>query len=366
MEPIRILHVVPNMQAGGLETFIMNVYRNIDREKIQFDFLVHYSKHCFYDDEIEQLGGRIYRMTVREDKNFIRYIIQLNQFFEKHREYTIVHGHMTSFGIFYFFVAKNHGVNVRICHSHTSSADRSPKGFMKRILEKLSKTYANVRFACSESAGKYMFGKDDFVVIPNAVNIARFRFNDEIRKQIREQLHLSEKLVVGHVGRFDVEKNHSFILAVFHEIKRINPDSMLILIGTGKLFLSIQNEANELGLQDSVLFLGARTDVNVLYQAMDILILPSFYEGLPIVTVEAQCAGLAVFASDAVSKEARITDNLYFIPLKCGAKYWSDQILKTAKNYKRKDMTSEIQKSGFEIKSVSDKLTDFYLSRTVH
>jgi glycosyltransferase involved in cell wall biosynthesis len=233
MKPIRILHVVPNMQAGGLETFIMNVYRKIDREQIQFDFLVHYKKPCFYDDEIINLGGRIYRMTVREDHNYMKYFSELRAFFHSHTNYRIVHGHMPSLALFYLSAAKRAGIDIRICHSHTTSSGRSLKGFLKLLPVKSARLYANRRFACSTDAGKYLFGRSSFTVIPNGVDLARFAYDEETRNRVRKQFRIQDQFVIGHVGRFETEKNHAFLIRIFVEILKIKPDSVLLLIGTG-------------------------------------------------------------------------------------------------------------------------------------
>lgn len=187
MEPIRVLQVVPNMQAGGLESFIMNIYRHIDRSQVQFDFLVHYRRRCFFDDEIERLGGRIYRLSVREDNNVFKYIRDLKCFFREHSEYRIVHGHMASLASFYLGQAKKGGVPTRILHSHNERTESTAKGRCKWFLSRFSKSYANIHFACSEKAGLYLFGTDDFTVIHNAVDISRFHFEKEVRNQTRQE-----------------------------------------------------------------------------------------------------------------------------------------------------------------------------------
>lgn len=364
MEPIRILHVVPNMQAGGLETFIMNVYRNIDRDRIQFDFLVHYAGRRFYDDEIERLGGRIYRMTVREDHNLPRYVMDLNRFFKEHTEYSVVHGHMTSLGLFYFLAAKKNGVATRICHSHSSSAERSLKGVLKRIMEPLSSRGATVRFACSSSAGKRLYGKKEFTVVPNAVDTARFRYSAETRERVREQLHLTDRLVVGHIGRFEKEKNHLFLLDVFSRLKRARPDAVLLLVGAGRLYAEIIEKIGRLGLTDSVRLLDTRADVSPLYQAMDVFVLPSLFEGVPIVSVEAQCAGLPVVASDTVSAEACMTAEYSSLSLKKDAAFWAGQILEILRGFTRADGAAGIERAGYNLRRTSERLAAFYLSRS--
>ena len=171
---IRVLHVVPNMNVGGLETFIMNVYRNIDRDKIQFDFLEHYIEPSVYDEEIEKLGGKIYRFSLRNDNNIFKYIIDLNKFFKEHKEYKIVHCHMSSINAILFVVAKFHGIKIRIAHSHNTTTEKTVKGFIKKICASFVKYTSTVNFACSSEAGDYLFGIKGYTVIPNAINLNDF------------------------------------------------------------------------------------------------------------------------------------------------------------------------------------------------
>ena len=187
-EPIRVLHIVPNMQAGGLETLIMNIYRNIDRTKVQFDFLVHYTGNYFYDDEIRSLGGRIYKLSVRDDNNFIKYLKDLDAFFKKHPEYKIVHGHMESLGQFYFKAAKKNGVPVRVAHSHNSATENTIKGKIKGLLLKRYKVFATDYFACSQKAGEFMFANKKFTVLKNAIIVNNFIYNENERNRLRKEL----------------------------------------------------------------------------------------------------------------------------------------------------------------------------------
>lgn len=211
-EPIRVLHIVPNMQAGGLETLIMNIYRNIDRTKVQFDFLVHYTGNYFYDDEIRSLGGRIYKLSVRDDNNFIKYLKDLDAFFKKHPEYKIVHGHMESLGQFYFKAAKKNGVPVRVAHSHNSATENTIKGKIKGLLLKRYKVFATDYFACSQKAGEFMFANKKFTVLKNAIIVNNFIYNENERNRLRKELGIKGKIVIGHAGRFCEQKNHKFLI----------------------------------------------------------------------------------------------------------------------------------------------------------
>lgn len=235
MQPIKVLHIVPNMQAGGLETFIMNLMRNIDRSKIQFDFLVHYQSRKFYDDEIEKLGGKIYRFSLREDNNLFHYLYHLNKFFKEHQEYKIIHCHMESIGFLIFFIAKCHGIKVRIAHSHTINTENNLKGKIKYLLSKLIKYTSTDNLACSKQAGEYLFHDKPYQIIPNAIDLSKFSFDQNKRNQIREELKIEQSaLVVGHIGRFNLAKNHTKLLDIFFEYQLTNSNSYLLLVGEGE------------------------------------------------------------------------------------------------------------------------------------
>lgn len=360
MEPIRVLQVVPNMHAAGLETLIMNMYRNIDREKIQFDFLVHYEQRNFYDDEIESLGGKIYRLSFREDKNIIKYLKDLDSFFSEHSEYKIIHGHMESTACFYLKVAKKYNVPIRILHSHNTSTEKNLKGSIKRQLLKLSTRNANKYFACSVAAGKFLYGNKKFEIINNAVDAERFSFDLEERKIIRKELNIDDYFVFGHVGRFNTQKNHKFLLQVFSEFLKTKPNSRLLLVGEGELENEIKTEINELGIVDHVLLLGVRKDVNRIYQALDIFLLPSLFEGLPVVGIESQASGTISVVSDTITDELKVTDLVSFLPLEKGAEYWAQHIINYS-DYSKKDVSKQIKNSGYEVKAEASKLMKRYV-----
>ena len=359
MEPNRVLHVVPNMQAGGLETFIMNVYRKIDREKIQFDFLVHYKKCCFYDDEITKLGGRLFRLTVREDHNYIKYLRDLHAFFSSHSGYRIVHGHMPSLALIYLAAAKKAGVEIRICHSHTTSSGKTLKGLLKLLPVKAARLYANTYFACSAGAGWYLFGHGGFTVIPNGVDLALFEYNEKIRKRVRMKFHIEDQFVVGHVGRFEEEKNHVFLIRVFAEIVMRKPDSVLFLVGTGSKIRQIERMVRELSLEDKVFFLGVRHDVYALYQAMDAFVLPSLHEAQPVVVIEAQAARLPVVVSAAVSQESTITDAFVRMPQNAPPTLWADTVIRSAQ-FDRSSFNVDITGNSYDINKTVETLFSFY------
>ena len=360
METIKVLHVVPNMQAGGLETLLMNIMRNINRDKIQFDFLVHYKERKFYDDEIEQLGGKIYCFSVREDSNFLKYIWQLNKFFKTHKEYKIVHCHMPSVGFLVLLIAKIHGVKVRVAHSHNNSCENTLKGRIKRFLIQFEKYLSTDNFACSNDAGKFLFGNRKFTVLPNAIDLDRFKFNGAKRKQIRNELGIDDDtMVIGHVGRFCEQKNHNKLIDIFYNYQKTNKNSVLVLVGEGELLESIKEKCKNLNIDNKVKFLGIRRDTDFLYSAFDAFVFPSLFEGLGIVLIEAQMSGLKCYTTDVfVSKEALISDRLTY--LKQDDKRWDTKIAKDNK-YDRINVKFNDNKNNYDIKTLCQRLERFYL-----
>lgn len=364
-EPIRVLHVIQRMEAGGSQSFIMNLYRNIDRTQVQFDFLVHYKEHQYYDDEIEALGGKIYRLTFREDLNIVRYLKELNDFFVKHPEYKVVHGHMHSLGVVYLHYAKKYGVPTRIAHSHTTSTQNNAKKYLKQIMVKLYKRDATDYFACSKLAGEYMFAKENFTVINNAITSSEFVFSDEKRKQKRKELGIEDKIVIGNIGRIELVKNHRFTVRLFNEFHSKYTDSVLLLIGSGSLEKEIKLQVRKLGLTDCVKFLGNRKDVSELYMAMDAFLFPSLFEGLGIVGVEAQAAGTPVVCTDTLPDEINVTDLLDRVSLDAPLAKWIEAMERAIYNRKaHKDMSKEIIAANYDIAELTKKIQLFYLNRT--
>ncbi len=358
-EPIRILNFVPNMKAAGVETFIMNVYRNIDRDKVQFDFIVHNKKREFYDDEIESLGGKIYRLSYKDDKNIFKYIKDLNNFFKEHKEYNIVHGHMQSMMPLYLRIAKKHGVKTRIAHSHNNSYEKSVKGFILHILSRFSRFYSTNNYACSTDAGKYLFGKKrKFDVIYNGVNVDKFKFNKKSRQKIRDELNISkDEILIGNVGRIEKQKNQKFLLDVFHKLLDNDVKYRLLIIGTGSLENELKNYAVKLGLENKIIFKKNISNINDYMCAMDMFCLPSLYEGLGIVLIEAQLSGLKCFATDkTVANETNISNNIYYLPL--DKERWINKILNCKLSKNRKTVLND----DFNIKNVSTDLEERYLT----
>ena len=360
-EPIRVLHVVTHMNRGGLETMLMNYYRNIDRNQLQFDFLVHRDKRADYDDEIEKLGGKIYRLPPLNPIN-IAYRKKLRLFFENHPEYKIVHSHLDCMSAIPLKAAKKAGVPVRIAHSHNINQDKNIKYLIKLFYKRFIAKYATHLIACGAEAGTWMFCNKPFSVIKNAIDSQQYRFDQNLYYSERIKLGLtSDDILIGHVGRFSPQKNHQFIIDIFANCFKLNQKAKLILVGDGTLRSQIEEKARMLGIEKSIIFTGVRKDVNRLMQAMDVFIFPSIYEGLPLTIIEAQAAGLPCLISDAVPDECKLTNLVEQIPLAYGAAFWAKRILEIS-SAARSDTYKQIQDSGYDIKCQVNKLTQFYVS----
>lgn len=360
MEPIRILHVVTYMGRGGLETMLMNYYRHIDRNKVQFDFLVHRDFEADYDQEIEELGGRIYRVS-RLIPWSKKYRLELKKFFQTHPEYKIVHVHQDCLSSVALQCAKECGVTHRIAHSHSSNQDKNIKYLIKKHYMKQIPMYATDLFACGEEAGEWMFRTTEFLVLNNAIDTKKYIYNSEKAEKSRESFGiLRDAYVVGHVGRFAATKNHEFLVKVFVQLQKKEVNARLLLVGDGELHEQIEKQVKDLGVADKVIFTGVRSDVEELLQAMDVFVFPSIYEGLPVSLIEAQAAGLPCVISDKVPLECIKTDLVQQISLDVDMKEWTQRIL-SVKNQARKNYSKEIENAGFDIVSNAKWLEDYYI-----
>lgn len=360
-EPIRVLHVVTHMNRGGLETMIMNYYRHIDRTKIQFDFLTHREGKKDYDDEILKLGGKIYHLPPLNPFDKKGYLKKLDDFFREHPEYKIVHSHLDCMSAYPLKAAKKHGVPVRIAHSHNTSQERNLKYLIKLYSRSLIPKYATDLFACGEEAGKWMFKSCPFVVMRNAIDAQKFVYDSEAAKQKREELGIEDKFVLGHVGRFNLQKNHELLIEIFNEVCKRNEKAVLLLVGTGELEEKIREKVRNLGLNEKVMFLGVRGDIPELMQAMDMFVFPSLFEGLPVTLVEAQAAGLPCVVSDTITKEINIIDNMRFLEINGAASKWAEEIEK--KGERKKEAYKMIEEAGFDIKRNAEWLQKFYFAK---
>ena len=363
MAPIRVLQIMPAMDAGGMETFVMNVYRAIDRTKVQFDFLYHYDKPCFYDEEILSLGGHITKLTVRQDNNLPRYLHALDAFFAAEPQYRIIHGHYSGFGMFYNRAARRRGIPVRVGHSHNTAYEPGLVGTLDRLMSSRFDRLLTDRFACSEKAGQMLFASHPFTVLPNGIPVDKFAHPDPgARATLRAEFGVAEDApLLGHVGRFSAQKNHSGLLDIFAEVHRRRPNARLLLLGTGALEADIRAKAESLGLSDSVLFAGVRSDTAACYAAMDAFLLPSLFEGLPVVLVEAQTAGLPCFVSDTVDRGATFADGVQFLPLGSPAA-WADALC-GAPLVRNPNALAQAKAAGYDVRTSAQRLQEFYLRR---
>ena len=360
MYPIRVLHVLNAMNRGGAETMVMNLYKAVDTSIVQFDFIVHSAEKGEFDDEIRQMGGKIYVCPKFKGHNILKYLSWWKKFFKEHKNYKILHSHIRSCASLYLPIAKKYGLRT-IIHSHSTSNGKGFKSLVKKILQYPLRYQADFLFACSKEAGGWLFGRTYFhseksVMFPNAVDIDKLTFNEDIRNEYRKLFNIEDKIVFGHVGRFHESKNHMFLIDVFMEIHRRNSNTVLMIVGDGELRLSIETRIQQHGIDDSVILTGSRNDVSNLLQAMDVFLLPSLWEGLPVTLVEAQAAGLPCLVSDTITKDADISDLIHRLPLGDVSK-WADLALSPLV---RHDVSKEIKASGFDIKDSAKSLTTFY------
>lgn len=366
--PVRVLQVIGIMNRGGAETMVMNLYRNIDRTKVQFDFVEHFSDKADFDDEIEVLGGRIFRCPRYNVKNNFQYKKWWIDFFQKHaKDYVAVHGHIGSTASIYLSIAKKYGLYT-IAHSHSAGKIISTKDFVYKIISHNTRYIADYFFGCSELAGVKRYGKkvannnQKFSVLNNALDVKNYIFNNEIRSKIRSELLINDdQLVIGHIGRFDRAKNQSYLVNIFEKLHKINENSKLVLVGTGENVEAIKKQIKELNLESSVILTGVRSDVYDLLQAFDLFVFPSIYEGLPVTVIEAQASGLKCLLSDTITKEVDITGLVEYMSLNNSAEEWAEQIISMLP-YDRVDTSKQIAAAGYDIKTTSKELTYFYLN----
>lgn len=357
---IRVLQVVTYMGRGGLETMLMNYYRHIDRSKVQFDFLVHRDFEADYDQEILKLGGRIYHVS-RLVPWSRSYHSELKAFFREHPEYRIVHVHQDCLSSVALRCAKECGVPVRIAHSHNSSQDKNLKYLIKMHYMKKISDYATDLFACSESAGRWMFREDSFRLLNNAIETESFQYSKSVDMDVRKEFSLGNSMIVGHVGRFHPQKNHEFLIDVFYACTKLHANMKLLLVGDGEGRSKIEQKVKDMNLQDKVIFAGVRSDVDRLMQAMNVFVFPSLYEGLPVTMIEAQASGLPCIISNQVSNECIVTKGLVFsMPLEESPSRWAERIVQESCR-ERENHMEEIREAGFDISTEVKKLETFYL-----
>lgn len=352
---IRVLHVVPALNAAGIESFIMNIYRNIDRRQVQFDFYVTRNQSEYYESEIRYLGGHIYK----SNKSVFRLFVFLKQ-----NSYNIIHIHATTpIQNIYCFIAYFLRIKCRILHSH--SAFVPGKNIIKYfiyILFKVFSFFATNYFACSREAAYWLFPKrlaNKISIIPNGIDTHKYMFKEQYRNELRKEYNLNNNIVLLQVGRFTDQKNQLFSLELFKQIHSINKKYKLVYVGEGTEKQSIQNIAKKYNLSSSILFLGTRNDVNKILCMSDIYLMPSKYEGLPVAAVEAECSGIFCILSDQISREILLSENVSILPL--DKEKWAKCIQSFAEIENRDKYAKKIYDKGFDVAKNASKLQQFYL-----
>lgn len=364
MDPIRVLYINGGiMDRGGISSYMMNYYRHIDRTKVQLDFIVHGFEKGVYDDEIKALGGKIYNLPIKS-KDYLGNIRGIRKIF-KSGNYKIVHSHMDAMGALVLKEAKKCGIPIRIAHSHNTA--HITKSKLKFLLNEFARSkiskYSTHLFACSELAGEWLFKKNkdlkDVKIIKNAIELQKYKYNSKIQIELKEELKLEDSFVIGHIGRFDDQKNHKFLLKVFINLIKSIPSAKLILIGDGHLRPEIEAQIIKYKLTNNVLLLGQRSDINILLNTFDVFLLPSLFEGLPVVAIEAQANGLNCILSSTITKEVDLTGNIRFLNIN-STNEWIKTLLNIKEN-KRVNYTKQITEKGYEIKSAAKELSNIYL-----
>lgn len=359
-EKIKILQVVTRMGRGGAETMIMNYYRCLDRSKYQFDFLVHRFEKADYDEEIKQLGGHIFHMIPIRPYSYFKYFRMLDEFFKNHAsEYVAVHCHIQENSGFVCKYAAKYGIKNRVCTSHIADLGIDYKYPFRQLGKIFTHKYVNIRLSCGIEAGRFLYGNKSFMVFPNAINALKYRYNETDYNEFRANKGWGNRVVIGHIGRFEKQKNHTFLLEIFSEFLKQNPQALLVLLGNGGDFDKIRQKAKKLGVSDSVIFEGIQTSVCNYLKAFDVFLFPSLFEGLPVSVIEAQAAGLKCFLSDTIDKGVDISGDIEFISLHKDPAYWAERIYRSIP-YNRLDNYEKVIKAKYDVLNNIDTLLDIY------
>ena len=358
MKQNRILQIVTNLSAGsGVLAVVLNWHKHIDTTRVQFDYLYMLQVSTNRQQEIEQLGGYCYQMPDPR-RHPLRFLRESYRFFKMHR-YQTVHSHITHLNFFFFPLAKFFGAKNIIQHAHATKWGFSPFSNVRNYIM-LHAVWPLIthKMACSKFSGKLYYGKN-FIVVANGIDAEKFAYNPQVRAAKRKELGVENNFVIGHVGRFSTEKNHSFLLELFSEVANQDPSARLVLAGGGALENSIKNRVISLNLQDKVIFLGVRTDVPELLQTFDVFVLPSLHEGFPVVGIEAQAAGLPCLFADTITPEVLLLPNSSMLSLEDSPVKWAQQIL-TLKGQPRTSGKEALRAKGFDIRQTAKQIQGFY------
>lgn len=367
MKPLRVLQVFTILNRGGAETNLMNYYRQIDREVVQFDFLVHRQEEGAYEEEIKKLGGQIFRLPALNPLRIKHYKEAVKKFFDDHSDYQIIHGQCSELGVFIYEESKRRNIPVIIAHAHNSPklSDYDLKFLFREMWKNKMRKSINAYFTCGQDAAKWLFGKrlsGQSYQMNNAVNTEKFAFDLELQKKEKAELSAGNDLFFFHVGRFNKQKNHRFLIEIFSEIVKLQPKSHLFLVGEGSLKTTVEKQVNQVNLREKVTFLGLRDDVAALFQAMDVFLFPSLFEGLPVALVEAQASGILCAIANTISAEAiLVPENVKVYALTDSAKFWAEEILQEASAFKRTNVSQIIKDAGYDINDNVTELEEQYL-----
>lgn len=364
MQPKRILHVIGSLNVGGSQNMVMNLYRRINKNEFQFDFIVFYKEQDYYLKEIEELGGKVYYLPNFSAQNVFKFVKSWIQFFESHSEHIIVHGHVRSTASIYLYIAKKFGKKT-IAHSHSISNGTGTAAIVKDLLQIPIRFIADYFLAPSLESGIWLFGKkivksQYFSILKNSIDINKFKYKKSTDEIIRKKTNIENNFVIGHVGRFSDVKNHLFLIDIFKQIKALNHSAKLLLVGEGEGRTNIELKIKRENLEKDVIMLGNRDDVSDLMQAMDVFVFPSKFEGLGMVTIEAQTAGLYTFISDKVPEEVVISPIIEQIELTKSARDWAQSIIKRKSVIDRKELYKYAQQAGYDVNDVEKKLIIIY------
>lgn len=368
-EPIYVLHVYGFFNHGGAESMGMSLFQNVDRENVQFGFVVHGDKIGAFEEKVKNEGAEVFRVPDYNGLNHFEYVRAWKNIFEKNPKYTVIHSHVRSTASIYLKIAQQYGLKT-IAHSHNTSSGKGIAGKVKDFIQSNIPKYTDQFLACSKPAGEWLFGssitkQSNFNILNNAIDSNVFKYNPELRETKRKELSLDGKVVIGHVGRFHPQKNHSFIIDIFSELLKKSPNAVLLLVGDGELKQTIEEKVKELSIEKSVLFLGLRDDVEELLQAMDLFLMPSLFEGLPVTLVETQAAGLPSVISDTITDDIKLSEYVTFESLNRDAKKWAETILDTINKLERKDTSDLIKAAKYDIEVTSKWYTEFIKNLSV-
>lgn len=364
-ENIKVLQVFGKLNRGGAETMLMNIYRELDKDTVKFDFIKHTKEECAYDNEIYSIGGKIYSIPRYKIYNHFQYKRAWNKFFQEHNEFDIIHCHVRSTASIILNIANKYGF-ITIAHSHNTSSGKGISSVVKNILQRRIRYISKYYIGCSKQSAEWLFGRkvansNKCIVLNNSIDTKKYMCDENVRNDVRKELGIkNNEILIGNVGRFSYAKNHKFLIEIFEQICNLNKNYKLVLVGDGELKIKIQNYVKKKGLEDKVIFTGVRKDVDRILQAVDLIIMPSIHEGLPVALIEAQCNGLKCYISSNITDEVCISKkNIIKISLDNNALEWAEKIIDTD-DIKDKEEYKIVIKKGYDIKDTTRTIEKFY------